>query len=598
MRFGSAFLRAGCAAAVMASVGCGTPPLVCAAGTVPTGGVCRGGDAGADGLADAPGGDHDQADVASDSVRPDGSPADASRDGDATAGDACVPATTPDLPDPDWTDTNCDGIDGDASHAVFVAPAPVADGGVGGGTGTRADPFHRVSDAIGLARTSGAAVLIASGEYSEAVTLADGIHLAGGYDPATWRAGTGNSRFVSPCPVLRGDHLTMPTIVLHVDFVGQNGTTPGASCVAGILDQVTGLAMTDLQITAGSGAPGVEGVAGADGSPGVAGSRGLGGGQSAAAATVVAYGGGSGAGGSSDGCTSVGGRGGSGGTASLSGTTVTLANGSAGQLSGAGGVGGLGGLGGVLAANTAGRPGGFGAPGYDGIDSPTLGGPSAMSGFGAVTRDGYMNPAANGSAGSVGNPGEGGGGGGGGGASDYNDPPSYFSGGSGGGGGGSGGCGGLGGGGGTGGGASIALAILGGGTTTLTRVVLTADNGGAGGSGGRGGLGAVGGPGGAGGHCWFTFATRTYACTVSGGIGDRAVESFGGSGGAGGWGSRGGGGGAGAGGPSIGLLTVGTTPVLVSCSQFAGQRGAGGLPGDRTGMHGAPGLRSARWDVP
>ncbi len=598
MRFGSAYVTAGCAAVVMASIGCSTPPLVCPLGTVPGNGVCVGSDSAVDGLADAPIGDHDQGDVLPDAVRPDVSSTDAGRDGDATAADACVPATTPDLPDPDWTDTNCDGIDGDAAHAVFVTSAPGTDGGVGGGSGTRADPFHRVSDAIGLARTSGAVVLIASGEYSEAVTLADGIHLAGGYDPATWRAGTGNSRFVSPCPVLRGDHLTMPTLVLHVDFVGLNATTPGASCVAGILDQVAGLAMTDLQITAGSGAPGAEGSPGGNGTPGVAGSRGLGGAQAGYAASVTASGGAGGAGGSSAGCSSVGGRGGNGGTASLSGSVVTLSNGGVGQQSGALGIGGLGGIGGLQAANTTGHPGGFGAPGNDGIDVPTLGGASAMSGFGAVTRDGYANPAANGATGSVGNPGEGGGGGGGGGASDYSDPPLYFSGGSGGGGGGSGGCGGLGGGGGTGGGASIALAMIGGGANTLTRVVLTADNGGAGGSGGRGGLGAVGGPGGAAGRCTFMFATRTYACTVDGVYGSATLVSLGGSGGPGGWGSRGGGGGAGAGGPSIGLLTVGSMPVLVSCSQFAGQPGAGGVPGDRTGMHGATGLRAARMDVP
>src|SRR6188768_1986555 len=49
---------------------------------------------------------------------------DGGESGASTASDTpgCVPTGTSDAPDDDFLDSNCDGIDGDASHAIFVSP--------------------------------------------------------------------------------------------------------------------------------------------------------------------------------------------------------------------------------------------------------------------------------------------------------------------------------------------------------------------------------------------------------------------------------------------------------------------------------------------
>src|SRR5690349_7113153 len=76
---------------------------------------------------DMVGGDAGTGDTASDT----GSGDDGGGDGDTGGGDTgtsdtgdtpgCVAQAGPDLPDDNFADTNCDGVDGDAARAIFVA---------------------------------------------------------------------------------------------------------------------------------------------------------------------------------------------------------------------------------------------------------------------------------------------------------------------------------------------------------------------------------------------------------------------------------------------------------------------------------------------
>ena len=93
--------------------------------------------------------------------------------------------TATDLPDLDALDTNCDGIDGDAARAFFVAPA-----GADANPGTQAQPFKTVQRAVTAATSSPTQrqVYAAMGTYPERVTLgstSDGVGIYGGYQPGT-----------------------------------------------------------------------------------------------------------------------------------------------------------------------------------------------------------------------------------------------------------------------------------------------------------------------------------------------------------------------------------------------------------------------------
>src|SRR5438552_963890 len=66
-------------------------------------------------------------------------------DGDGHVADDCAPFDpniypgAPDRPDLSFQDTNCDGIDGDASHAVFVSLS-----GNNAATGTKDNPLRTI----------------------------------------------------------------------------------------------------------------------------------------------------------------------------------------------------------------------------------------------------------------------------------------------------------------------------------------------------------------------------------------------------------------------------------------------------------------------
>jgi hypothetical protein len=473
--------------------------------------------------------------------------------GEGATGQAGASGSAPDcgavdVPDDGFEDSNCDGIDGDAERALFVAPS-----GSDGSAGTPRDPVRTLARAIEIATATGQDVYVCNGVYTDNVVL-DGtaVNLYGGYDCENgWQRGFERAE-VAPgsgtALTIRG--VVDPVTVDRIDFVAPDATVPSGSSIVAFVSQSTDATLSHVELRAGNaadGAPGADGSSGETLEPW---------GQDGHAAPErcdadhpcleVVRGGGWPTVGfqrcSATGTVVFGGRGGDGGN-------VTI-----------GAVRTLGGPG-MPAGST---PGAIGERGTDGRDAER-----ALEGLGTVTRDGYL-ASNHGLDGSPGQPGQSGGGGDGGGSWYATDASGQYPAGNdkavvggGGGQGAAGGCGGHGGKGGGAGGASIAL-LAEGSTIALRWSVLSS---GAGGDGAPGGVGGSGAPAGANG--WGA------AGSCDGDLEECWVRLRAADGGRGGPGGAGGDGGPGAGGPSIAVVTVGGALERVSTRLFTGAAGRG-----------------------
>jgi len=442
----------------------------------------------------------------------------------------CVIPDEADLPDLDFLDTDCDGIDGDASRAVFVAVS-----GMPFNPGTREQPVNDVGLAIQMAVADPAKdhVYVSEGTYG-AFVLADGISVWGGYAADDgWSRAADHVTTVSGDPQggIFGSGLAAPLTLGSLRVVTSPGPVGGHAY--GIrLQNGSDVTLQAVAVFAGGGGSGSSGSNGASGSSGSSGSPG------GCPSGLNLCGGGGGSGGNS------GGHGGDGGT---------LFNGSAGA-SGGGSNGGAGGFGGGwIGGGGNGSNGGAGSAGGHG---------NRGSNVGFVSGDAWASNG-NGTGGGNGSHG-GGGGGGGGGSTDF-----FGQSGNGGGGGGGGGRGGFGGGGGLAGGTSIAL-LLAGSEVRLEACDLHAGSGGNGGNGGSGGGGGSGGFGGSGGTCCST--------------------PWGGNGGRGGAGGSAGHGAGGGGGHSYALLVgPGSSVAIEDTSLSVGTPGTGGTSPAGSSRFGLPG---------
>ena len=98
-----------------------------------------------------------------------------SSNADATV---CVPEAGTDEPDEAFRDTNCDGIDGDASNAVFVSAT-----GSDSAAGTRDAPFKTIGKGIAVASDAAKSVYVCNGEYPENLRIEKrAVRVYGGYD--------------------------------------------------------------------------------------------------------------------------------------------------------------------------------------------------------------------------------------------------------------------------------------------------------------------------------------------------------------------------------------------------------------------------------
>ena len=443
-------------------------------------------------------------------------------------GVVCIPSSSEDVPDDDFKDSNCDGVDGMADGGIFVDPV----GGKEGATGAPEDPVKRLGEALDRIHTGTAPrlVYLAQGVYNEpGLVLDTQVSLYGAYGGlGNWQRKSEYTTHLDGGPVglvINGISENAGVVLDRMTVTSANAQDAGAPSIALEVINSQGVRLRYDSFTSGQGGPGVDGPSGAQGtdggvgenggpapsSPSSSGTLGKGGSsscgstdQSGGAGKPGAFGetaGGSGSAGSPVATGGAGGPGGDAGTTMVIDTTTgekrcRAGNGVDGQPGSAGNVGSAGSSGdgtGVLSGNlwVANQRGGNGGPGTAG--------------------------------------GGGGGGGSGGGCSTQGATVGASGGGSGGGGGG--GCGGGGGNGGGGGGASISVLLirsnveLEGITTLRTR---GGGHGGKGGEGGPGGMGGLGGDGGVGGYV----PTMLYT-------------SFGGTGGYGGPGGSGGPGGPG-----------------------------------------------------
>jgi hypothetical protein len=471
--------------------------------------------------------------------------------GDPMASDA------PDAEVP-FIDSNCDGIDGNITGAIFVATF-----GNDGNPGTTALPKKTIQDAINTATLSGKDVYVAEGTYAgPTLQLANGVSVFGGFK-ADWSrsvlalvtyvhdGSTSSDRIIGA----KGNNLNSVTIVDRITIqtpnaAGSSVTNYGFHCT-----NCPGLLLRSSNITAGAGSAGLAGTNGVLGRAG--GNGNPGGAVNGCSDNGCGPDGG-------DGGTSptgrVGGKGGAGGdSGGIFGGCNGAENGRTGQngtVSGAGG--GNGGSGGAKGdGGQNGNRGGDGLPGASGNNG--------LRGDFAWVSD-YFTPT-NGAAGTGGTNGHGGGGGGGGGA----HACTFCNNGRGNGGAGGGGSGeaGSGGTGGKNGGSSFGMVLVNSTGATVANNTIRA------GAGGRGGDGGTGGTGGNGGN---------------GGLGPDPCGSKGGKGGDGGNGGEGGdaghGGGA-RGGYSYAVVLRSTTVSLFTNTLAFGAAGGGGVS---PGNSGQPGL--------
>ena len=458
----------------------------------------------------------------------------------------CTPEAGPDVPDENFQDTDCDGIDGDAERAIFVAPQ-----GLDGSAGTRSAPVRTIAKGVELAASKGFDVYVCNATYPENVELlADAVSVYGGYDCASeWRR-VADRAIVEPASgaPLTVQGVTSPIVIERLALRAATTSVPGTSSIAAVVLQAQSVRFSRVEFVAGDAGPGAPGAqvappawqparTGAD-APVTNGADDC---RAAAscAASVTGI------------CYSI--------PAAGEGPSVACAD----RTEIRGGTGGIGANFKWFAPGpSAGQAGLPESSSQDGVNAParTPGAPAA-SGFGSLEGARYI--ASNGGAdGLAGQPGSSGRGGEGGtsecGCSNDTCSPSFVRLGGGGGQGGYAGCGGPGGKGGGGGGASIALLVNESSVEISWSIVRT----GRGGDGGSPSAGHPGQPGGTGGQ----------------GGGGLQVNP-GRAGGRGGSGGKGGDGGPGGGGPSIGIMHLGPAPT-VDQSNFeigAPGKGAAGL---------------------
>jgi len=534
---------------------------------------------------------------------------------------------------PDGADQNCDGVDGDRARALFVSKT-----GDDQASGSLEEPLLSVSRALELAsgpQSTVRDIYVATGVYSENITLVNGVSLYGGY-ALDFRERDPNAHpttlFGRPTAneaqgTITAIGISEDTRVDGLSIYGANATTAGGNSVAiFLINSSAALQLSHNLIVAGNGSPGQRGGPGGSGVVGVDGQRGEDA-ITASSASCFNQSTSAGSGGvlSCGGSSVRGGAGGSGscprtqrinGTLGCSAADPASCRNSCNQLicdplpppQGAG----------IDGSGTGDASGG--GPTYDRWSStgdcqicglfpalPHLGQPGedgpngaqGLAGQGCADQAGALNSSfvwssARGGSGGAGGHGTGGGGGSAGSGFDttVTGTGCFDTIGGSGGGGGSGGCGGLPGSGGTGGGGSFAVLIAFGpqgapsGAPQLTSNTLLRGIGGQGGAGGTGGIGGLGGEG------------------ADGGI---AAEAFcsepGGRGGNGGDGGHGGGGGGGCGGISASVYVMGadnaTVPLYQDQNELidSGRAGLGGQGGGSTGRPGSAGASGLLGDV-
>ena len=185
-------------------------------------------------------------------------------------------------PGANYVDSDCDGVDGDVASAIFVRAGELA------GNGSLAAPFGTITAAIakldksGPAATSATPILVAGGVYEEAVVVAKGMVLHGGY------ADDFSARDIVLYPTLIVADVGAPgtvtaigidaaTEVVGFTIIGWDATSAGAATYGlYVRDSTSALVVANCVVVGGraaAGAPGGNGTPGGGGGSGANGAN-------------------------------------------------------------------------------------------------------------------------------------------------------------------------------------------------------------------------------------------------------------------------------------------------------------------------------------
>jgi hypothetical protein len=196
----------------------------------------------------------------------------------------CQPVAGPDLAG-DGADTDCDGMDGTKTLGIFVAK-----NGKDTNSGAFGQPVLTITKALSLATApTKRDVYVATGVYSENVSLKAGIGIYGGYsgdftlhDPIVFETAIlGQAPTVAKPGAVSATNLTATgsptTIIDGFTIFGPNlANTPGANSYAVYLYNVgSSVAVTNNRIIGNAGGNGAPGSAGTSGFAGVNGAIGI-----------------------------------------------------------------------------------------------------------------------------------------------------------------------------------------------------------------------------------------------------------------------------------------------------------------------------------
>ena len=204
-------------------------------------------------------------------------PLDSDRDGtpdtqDCAPHDPTIHPGAPDLPDLGFVDSNCDGIDGTLSDAIFVSP-----NGNDASPGTESKPMRQIQPAITAAAAAGSGhyVLVAIGVY-QPFQAGTGVGIYGGYDPSTWSRSNACCTKVIGAPQAVVASGVTGVVLQLLTLVGDalTGTSPQDRSVYGIRAVGSELTLQGDMIDANSGLAGAAGTDGAAGAPGGSGTVG------------------------------------------------------------------------------------------------------------------------------------------------------------------------------------------------------------------------------------------------------------------------------------------------------------------------------------
>ncbi|MBC8067557.1 MAG: hypothetical protein IAG13_04415, partial [Deltaproteobacteria bacterium] len=197
---------------------------------------------------------------------------------------SCLPPSQADVPDGNYADENCDGIDGVLEQGVFVAGG----GANSVGCGTFQSPCQTISFGVVRAVQTGKPnVYVQTGTYNEVIVLLNGISVWGGYDFG-WKRGPhddpahrvtvigkqdtgagGDGEYLT----VRARDLIVPVTLSDLVLQGPNaqGVVSGGG-VAGLDGRSSyvvhakgsSVSLLRVQMIAGNGANGANGTNGAD----------------------------------------------------------------------------------------------------------------------------------------------------------------------------------------------------------------------------------------------------------------------------------------------------------------------------------------------